>query len=223
MPLELGIRERSSFGSRESRRLRRSGQVPGVVYGKGVDDVTIAVDEKLFMTVVGYSTAAGLLDLVFEKDDQRTSVIVKDVQWDPISDRPVHVDFLRVSADQIVTIPVHVHLENIPKGVLMGGVLEHILHEIIIKVRASDIPHAINVDVEDLEIGDSLNISEIELHEGVTVDMSSELVVATVVTPTVIVVEEVEEELEEEEGVEGAEEEEGEAPDTEESKEREQA
>ncbi len=220
MPLELGVRERSSFGSRESGRLRRSGQVPGVVYGKGVDDVTIAVDEKLFMTVVGYSTASGLLDLVYEEDDRRTSVIVKDVQWDPISDRPIHIDFLRVSADQLVSIPVHVHLENIPEGVLMGGVLEHILHEIIIKVRASHIPHTINVNVEHLEIGDTLLISEIELPEGVTVDMSGELVVATVVTPTVIVVEEVEEELEEEEGVE---EEEGEIPDTEESKEREQA
>ena len=208
MPLELGVRKRSSFGSRVSRRLRKSGQVPGVVYGKEVEDVTVAVDEKLFMTIVGYSTAAGLIELVYEEDDRRTLVIVKDVQWDPISDRPVHVDFLRVSADQLVSIPVHVHLENTPRGVLMGGVLEHILHEIMIKVRASDIPHSINVDVEELEIGDTLHISEIELPDGVTVDMSSELVVATVVTPTVIVVEEVEEELEEE-GVEGAEEEEG--------------
>jgi large subunit ribosomal protein L25 len=204
MPIDLGVKVRSEFGSSESRRIRRSGQVPGIVYGKGGDDVAINVDEKLFMTVVGYSTASGLLDLVYEDDKRRTSVIVKNVQWDPISDRPIHVDFLRVSADQLVTIPVHVHLVNTPKGAIMGGVLEHILHEIMITVRAADIPHAINVNVENLDIGDSFHISEIEFPEGVIADMAGELVVATVVAPTVIALEEKEEELEGEEGVEGA-------------------
>jgi len=209
MPVELSVRKRSSLGSSESRRLRRNGQVPAIVYGKGVDDVAIILDEKLFMTVVGYSIASGLLDLVYEEDARRTSVIVKDVQWNPISDRPTHADFLRVSADQLVTIPVHVHLENTPKGAIMGGVLEHILHEIMITVRAADIPHAININVEALDIGDSFHISEIEFPEGITTDMPDELVIATVVAPTVVAVEEAKEELEGEEGAE-----EGEAVDT---------
>jgi large subunit ribosomal protein L25 len=223
MPVELSVKERTVFGSSESRRLRKGGQVPGIVYGKGVDDVAIVVDEKLFMTVIGYSTASGLLDLVYTDSDRKTSVIVKDVQWDPLSDRPIHIDFLRVSADQLVSVPVHVHLENTPQGVLMGGVLEHILHEVVIKVKAADIPHSVNVNVEALEIGDSLHISDMEFPEGITPDMPDELVVATVVPPTVVVVEEVEEELEEgEEGAEPAEGEEEEAAESGEGEESEQ-
>jgi len=197
MPVELSVRERSVFGSSESRRLRRDGQVPGIVYGKGVDDVAVVVDEKLFMTVIGYSTASGLLDLVYSDVDRRTSVIVKDVQWDPVTDRPVHIDFLRVSADQMVSVPVHVHLDNTPHGVMMGGVLEHILHEVVIRVRAADIPHEIRVDVEGLDVGDSLHLADMGLPEGMSLDMPGDLVVATVVAPTVAAVAEAEEELEE--------------------------
>lgn len=197
MPVELSVRERSVFGSSESRRLRRDGQVPGIVYGKGVDDVAVVVDEKLFMTVIGYSTASGLLDLVYSDVDRRTSVIVKDVQWDPVTDRPVHIDFLRVSADQMVSVPVHVHLDNTPHGVMMGGVLEHILHEVVIRVRAADIPHEIRVDVEGLDVGDSLHLDDMGLPEGMSLDMPGDLVVATVVAPTVAAVAEAEEELEE--------------------------
>jgi large subunit ribosomal protein L25 len=224
MPVELSVRERSVFGSSESRRLRRGGQVPGIVYGKGAGDIAVVVDEKHFMTVVGYSTASGLLDLVYTDKDRKTSVIVKDVQWDPLSDRPVHIDFLRVSADQMVSIPVHVHLENTPQGVLMGGVLEHILHEVVIKVKAADIPHAINVNVEHLDIGDSLHIDDMEFPDGVTPDMAGELVVATVVPPTVAAVEEEpEEELEEGEEAEAAEGEEAETGESAEGEESEQA
>jgi large subunit ribosomal protein L25 len=197
MPVELSVRERSVFGSSESRRLRRDGQVPAIVYGKGVDDVAVVVDEKLFMTVIGFSTASGLLDLVYSDRDRRTSVIVKDVQWDPVTDRPVHIDFLRVSADQMVSVPVHVHLDNTPHGVMMGGVLEHILHEIVVRVKAADIPHEIRVNVEGLDIGDSLHLSDIGFPEGVSLDMPGDLVVATVVAPTVAVAETAEEEIEE--------------------------
>ena len=112
---------------------------------------------------------------------------------------------------QMVSVPVHVHLESTPQGVMMGGVLEHILHEIVVRVKAEDIPHAINIDVEALNIGDSLHISDVDFPEGVTADIPDELVVATVVAPTVIAVEEPEEELEEgEEGAEAAEGEEAE-------------
>ncbi len=200
----LAISERTEFGSRVARRLRRSGSVPALVYGRGGGELKVIVIEKDFMDEIGYSTSTGIINLKMGRKSPITA-IVKDVQWDMITDKPVHIDFLRVSADQIVSIPVHVHLENIPLGVQMGGVLEHALHEILIKVRAKDIPSAINVDVKELEIGDTIHLSEIVLPEGMVLDMDSNLVIASVVAPSVAKVE-VPEEDEEEllEGEEGA-------------------
>lgn len=199
----LKIAERTDFGSRVARRLRRAGKVPAVVYGRGGDELTVEVFEKEFMDTVGFSTSTGMIDLKMGRKSPVTA-IVKDVQWDILTDRPVHIDFLRVSADQIVSIPVHLHLENIPAGVKMGGVLEHALHEIYIKVRARDIPPEISVDVQDLEVGDSIHLSDITLPQGMTLDMEGDLVVASVVAPSVAKVE-VAEEAEEEllEGEEG--------------------
>jgi large subunit ribosomal protein L25 len=192
----LKITERTEFGSRVARRLRRAGSVPAVVYGRGGGELKVAVIEKDFMDTVGFSTSTGIVNLKMGRKSPVTA-IVKDVQWDVLTDRPVHIDFLRVSSDQIVSIPVHVHIMNIPVGVTMGGVLEHALHEIIIKVRAKDIPSAISLDVEKMGIGDSMHLSEITLPEGMTLDMDPTLVVASVVAPSVakVEVEEVEEEL----------------------------
>ncbi len=202
--ISLKIAERTNFGSREARRLRRAGSIPAVVYGRGGSELNISISEKEFMDEIGYSSSTGIISLKMGRKSPVTA-IVKDVQWDMLSDRPVHVDFLRVSADQIVSIPVHVRLENIPIGVKMGGVLEHALHEIVIKVRAKDIPSSISLDVENLDIGNSIHLSEITLPEGMTLDMEGDLVVASVVAPSVAKVE-VEEEAEEEllEGEEGA-------------------
>jgi len=198
----LKIAERTEFGSRAARRLRRAGSVPAVVYGRGGGELKVTVIEKDFMDTVGFSTSTGIVNLKMGRKSPITA-IVKDVQWDVISDRPVHIDFLRVSADQIVSIPVHVHIENVPLGVTMGGVLEHTLHEIIIKVRAKDIPSAINLDVEKMDIGDTMHLSEITLPEGMTLDMDPTLVIASVVAPSVAKVEV--EEVEEEELLEGEE------------------
>jgi large subunit ribosomal protein L25 len=189
----INIAERTVFGSRNARRLRRSGSVPAVIYGRGGDELNVSVSRKEFMDVVGYSTSTGIIDLKMGRKSPVTA-IVKDVHWDMITDEPIHIDFLRVSADQIVSIPVHVHLENIPVGVKMGGVLEHALHEILIKVRAKDIPSQITVDVENMDIGDTLHLSEITLPEGMTLDMDSDLVVASVVAPSIAKVEVAEEE-----------------------------
>ncbi len=198
----LIITERTEFGSRVARRLRRSGSVPAVIYGRGGGELKVMVIEKDFMDSIGFSTSTGIINLKMGRKSPITAII-KDVQWDIITDRPVHIDFLRVSADQIVSIPVHVHLENIPLGVKMGGVLEHTLHEITIKVRAKDIPSSINLNVEDLDIGDSVHLSEITLPEGITLDMDDTLVVASVVAPSVAKVET--EEAAEEELLEGEE------------------
>jgi large subunit ribosomal protein L25 len=215
MPETLNVSRRTEFGSRASRRLRRQGSVPAVIYGRGGDELNLTVDRKDFMDQIGYTRAISMLQLSI--DGEEATAIVKDVQWDVITDQPVHIDFLRVSPDQTVTVPVPVRLMGKPEGVNLGGVLEQVLNEIEVSVRASAIPAKIEIDVTGLMLADSLHVADLDLAEGVTSETPLTSVVATVVAPTAVVEEE--EEEEEEELAEGEELPEGEAPEGEEGKE----
>ena len=208
MPQKLTVSRRSKFGSRASRRLRRQGSVPAVIYGRGGDEMNLTLDRKEFMDEIGYTRAISMIQLDLE--GKVSTAIVKDIQWDVLTDQPVHIDFLRVSPDQIVTVPVPVHLMGKPEGVNMGGVLEQVLNEIEVSVRASAIPSKVEVDVTGLLLADSLHVADLELDEGVTPQTPPTSVVATVVAPTEVVEEE--EEEEEEELLEGEELPEGEEP-----------
>ncbi len=201
---ELVLEERTLFGSRASRRLRRSGSIPGVIYGRGGGELTISISEEHYMDKIGYSTSSGIVMLKIGRK-KPVSAIIKDVQWDILTDRAMHIDFLRVSEDQIVTIPVQIRLIGTPEGVNLGGVLEQILHEIDISVRAKDIPSFIEVDVSRLDIGNTIHIEDVELPEGMVSDTPLDFVVASVVAPTIVEVEVEEEEelLEGEEPTEG--------------------
>ena len=196
MPLELNIEPRIRIGSREARRLRREGVVPGILYGRG-GEVAIKVDEHHFMTTVGYNSSTGILRLNMP-GEKPVSSIVKEVQWNPVTDKPMHIDFLRVLPSQMVTVPVPVHLEGSPKGVLMGGILDHNLHELSVTVKAADIPPFISLDVSALDIGDAIHVADLSLPEGLTVDMSGEQVVASVIMPRVLKSTSLEEEAAEE-------------------------
>ncbi len=203
MPLELNIEPRTRIGSRESRRMRREGKVPGVLYGRG-GEVSVSISEHHFMTVIGYNPSPGIVKLNMPGDKPVNSII-KEVQWNPVTDRPVHIDFLRVLPSQLVTVPVPVNLEGTPKGALHGGILDQDMHELNITVKASDIPPSISVDVSDLEIGDSIHLSQILLPEGMTVDAAGDLVIASVIAPRLIKTETEEEPAGEAETAEAAE------------------
>lgn len=184
MPLELRIEPRTLTGSRESRRLRRKGMVPGILYGRG-GEVAVMINEHHFMTTVGYNASAGIVKLSLP-GAKPVNCIVKEVQWNSVNDKPVHIDFLRVLPSQMITVHVPLHLEGNPRGVLQGGILDHMLHEIEVTVKASDIPPHISVDVSSLEIGDSIHVSGIDVPAGMTVDMPGDPVIASVIMPRIM-------------------------------------
>ncbi|NLP04452.1 50S ribosomal protein L25 [Candidatus Fermentibacteria bacterium] len=182
MPIELTVEKRASRGSAESRRMRREGLVPAVIYGRGGREEALAVREAVFMKTIGHSSP-GIVTL--NGLGKPVSVLVKEVQWNFLTDRPLHVDFYRVALDQIVSVRVPIHLSGNPKGVLFGGVLDQLMHDLPIKVRAADIPASIPVDVSSLDIGDALHVSDLVLPAGVTADVPGEQPVVHVVAPTV--------------------------------------
>ncbi|MCD6587812.1 MAG: 50S ribosomal protein L25 [Candidatus Fermentibacteraceae bacterium] len=202
MPIQLVMEKRTNLGSRESRRLRRSGSVPGIIYGQG-SDMAVKLPLIEFMTKIGYSKSLGIVELSIDGNVLKS--IIKEVQWDTLTDKPLHLDFQQVSDNQLVLVPVPVKLTGIPVGVSIdGGILDHTMHELEVMVKAVDIPSDITFDVTELHLGDRLHLSDVDLPEGLTVDLAFDPVIASVIAPKALLVKEDEEE-EAEEGAEGAE------------------
>ena len=213
---QLNVETREERGSRATRRLRRQGLVPGVVYG-GKDGAcsTFSVDARELRRVLIAGSA------VFDVDtgEGTRPVIVKDQQHHPVRDHIVHIDLLEVRLDEKIQTTVSLELTGIEEapGVKEGGIVEHVTRELNIEALPTSIPENITVDVSHLEIAGTMHLSEVSPPEGVEfLDDPEETIVATVTTPTEVEEPEIEEEAvligEDGEPIEPAEGEEGEAP-----------
>ncbi len=204
MPVQLKLEKRTRKGSRESRRLRRDGYIPGVIYGRKDAEEIVKINRHHFMTEIGFARSLGIVELDLEGTTLKS--ILKDVQWDSLTDKPVHIDFMTVSDDQMVTVPVPVRLEGSPLGVSIdGGILDHTMYEVDITVKASDIPPELVFDVSNLRLNERLHLSSIELPEGMSADLTNDPVIASIIPPKVSKSVSEEEEAEGEEAEEGAE------------------
>jgi large subunit ribosomal protein L25 len=212
----LKAQPRSEFGSRTSRRLRRAGLVPGVVYGAGSEARAVQVDERDAREVIVHGGA--LIDVEIEGQGAVPAVI-KEQQRDPVRGRLLHLDLLEVRLDTEIEAEVAIELlgtEEAP-GVKEGGVLEHVTHEVTISALPTAIPESIGADVSGMEIGDTLALSALIAPEGVEFSLGEgvdpdEVTIVTLSPPRVE--EEPEPELEEEAELVG---EEGEVPEGEEA------
>jgi large subunit ribosomal protein L25 len=193
----LSVDERPERGTRASKRLRREGLVPGVVYGGGDgDSVSFKVDARVLRQVLVDGSA--LIDL--KVGGKTRPVIVKDQQLHPVRDEVVHIDLLEVRLDEKIQTQVSVHIEGVEEapGIKEGGVLEHVTHQLNIEALPTAIPDSIKVDVSGMEIAATMHLSELTAPEGVTfLDDPEETIIATVVVPTEVEEpEEIEEETE---------------------------
>jgi large subunit ribosomal protein L25 len=213
----LSAEERPERGTRATRRLRRAGLVPGVVYGGGSgESVSFKVDARVLRQVLVDGSA--LIDL--EVGGKTRPVIVKDQQLHPVRDEVMHIDLLEVRLDEKIQTQVAVQVEGVEEapGVKEGGVLEHVTHQLNIEALPTAIPDSIVVDVSGMEIAATMPLSQLTPPEGVEfLDDPEETIIATVVVPTEVEEpEEIEEETElvgeEAEAAEAEAAEEGEAP-----------
>jgi large subunit ribosomal protein L25 len=194
----LEVEDRTERGTRATKRLRREGYVPGVVYGgTGQENATsFKVNARTLRHVLIDGSA--LIDL--QVDGKTLPVIVKDRQLDPVRDELIHIDLLEVRLDEKIQTQVGVNLEGIEEapGVKEGGVLEHVTHQLNIEALPTAIPEAIVIDVSGMEIAATMHLSEIAAPEGVEfLDDPEETIIATVVVPTEVEEpEEIEEETE---------------------------
>jgi large subunit ribosomal protein L25 len=202
--VRLEVKEREQTGSRQARRLRRLGLVPGVLYGRGKPPHAICVPEReLRRALTGDHGLHTILDVVLEGQKTTHASILKEAQRDPLRGRLVHVDLQEVRLDQPIQAQVVVELVGEPEGVTEGGVMSQVVREINVEALPMEIPDRIELDVSGMGIGDTLRLADLIPQEGVTyLDDLDETVLATVTMPTLIVEPEEEEVTELPEGVE---------------------
>jgi large subunit ribosomal protein L25 len=195
----LSLIARDPEGSRNARRLRRDGLVPGVIYGGGDEPLHFAVDGRILRNTLAH---AGAILQVSVDGSAETNVLVKDVQRHPVRGEAVHLDLLRVRMDVSIHTTVTLDLvggDDAP-GVIEGGVLSQETRELNIAALPGDIPEAIHHDVSGMQINDTLTVGAITPPSGVTLLDDPESVVASVTPPTL---EPVEDEIETETGLVG--------------------
>jgi large subunit ribosomal protein L25 len=205
--VKLQVQERESRGSAESRRLRKQGLIPGVLYGRGRAPHAICIPEReLRRVLTGDGGLHAILDVVLEGQKTTHASILKSFQQDPVRGGLIHVDLQEVRLDQPIQARVVVELLGEPVGVTEGGVLSQVNREVTVEALPMEIPEHVELDVTGMAIGDTLRLSDLPVQDGIKfLDDPEETVLATVTMPTRIVEPEPEE-------VEGEELEEGELP-----------
>lgn len=179
---------RSRAGKGGARSSRRDGLIPAVIYGDKQAPVMIAVEPK---SIERELHKEGFFNHRMEIDVEGTpyAVLPRDLQIDPVTDRPLHLDFLRIGPDSIITVqvPVHFRNEGAAPGIKRGGVLNIVLHEITVRTKPATIPEYFEVDLTGLEIGHSVHLSTLAIPDGVrVVSRDKNATVASIAAPTVV-------------------------------------
>lgn len=178
---------REGRGKGAARKLRGTGRIPGVVYGRHEDTRAVSVDahelEVLFSRISVENT---IIELSVEGEKEAVSALVREVQSHPYRNEVVHVDFYQVHAGEELEVDVPIRLEGVPAGVREeGGVLDHVIHELTVRCLPSNIPNVLTLDVSAMEIGDALHVSDLPLPEGVTSMIDGERTVCGVAAPRI--------------------------------------
>jgi large subunit ribosomal protein L25 len=195
------VHQRDKLGSRESRRLRRGGLIPGVLYGRGEPKAFAVEERELRSALTGEAGLHAILDVTIEGTNASHASVVKDTQHDIIRGGITHIDLHEVRLDQPIQSTVALQLTGEAAGSKEGGVLTQVVNELNVEALPLEMPPAIEIDVSGLHVGDSLRVADIEVPEGVTLLDDPETTVASVTLPTRVE----EPEGEAEEGAEAAE------------------
>ena len=220
--VSLAASERQSEGKSANRNLRRSGYIPGVLYGGKDEPKKISIMEK---DIVKATEIAGFATQILQisMDGKDVDVVVKEIQRHPATSRVLHADFMRVDPDSKITLVVPIRTLNDESCIgvkVSGGQVNHLINDIEISCLASNLPEQLEIDVQEMDIGDTVSLSEIKLPEGVEItilqqDEERDQAVVSVTETREMIIEEEEEELGLEEGEAGEEGEQGDAEATE--------
>jgi len=175
---ELQVEQRSEFGRRAAKALRRNGYVPVNFYSGGEDALSYVMTEAHLREAL--HSGEQIFNITIDGETRRA--MVKDVQWHPVTDKILHMDFLGVRLRDIIEIPVSIISVGTPVGVKEGGVLQQPIHEVVVRCKGEDVPDNIEVDVSGLGIGEGIHAGD--LHSDIyTIMMADDITILSVVLP----------------------------------------
>jgi large subunit ribosomal protein L25 len=184
----LAARIRNEKGKQAAKKLRRDNRIPAIFYGPGAASLMLTVDahdlDMIMKKKTGENVIIGL-QIETDKGTDSKTVILKELHSDPVKPDFLHADFYEISMDKELTLEITLHFINTPKGVVNGGMLQPIRREITVSCLPDKLVDFIEVDVSELEIGQSLHIKDITLPEGIISIQDPDLTVATVMAPSI--------------------------------------
>ena len=185
--LNLSAETRDRAGKGASRAMRREGRVPAVIYGDKQEPIAIHLEEKVMMKMLHtghFFNSVVMLDVAGKK----IRTLPKDVQFHPVTDRPLHADFLRIGEHSKVTVnvPVHFKDEELSPGIKRGGVLNIVIHDLGLVCDAAEIPDEISISLKGLDVGENIHLSQITLPKGATAVDHTDITIATIVAPSAL-------------------------------------
>ncbi|AUX46710.1 50S ribosomal protein L25 [Sorangium cellulosum] len=181
--IKLNATRREDSGKSASSRLRRAGQIPAIAYGRELAPLSVAISPKALLQVLGSDHGKNsVVELAVESGETLT-VMVRDYDYHPISRELIHADFVQVKLDQPVDVQIPFRCTGKPKGVVTGGVLQQIFRTIPVRCLPEKIPSFIEIDVTELDVGESYKASGLKLPEGVKVLLADDQTIAVVNAP----------------------------------------
>ncbi len=157
----LNVEKREITGTLRMRRLRASGMVPAVLYGHGEGNVHLSVKMKDLDSAIRHGQ-----QVVQLKGGVNESALIKEVQWDGLGSNVMHIDLTRIDMKEMIEVTLQIEFKGVAPGTKQGGVLKHLLHEVDIACPANKLPDNLEININELELGDSLTLEAIELPEG---------------------------------------------------------
>lgn len=181
--MNLSAQKRDDLGNSTTKTARKKGFIPGVFYFKNSPAVAISVKDTALNPFV-YTSEVRIINLQIEGIEKAQNCILKDIQFDPVSDKPIHFDLLGIKENEKIKVEVPLKLVGAPIGVRDGGVVQHSLHSLEVECLPAHIPSHIDVQIENLKIGDAFHVSDLNL-ENVEILFSPEATIVAVVPPAV--------------------------------------
>ena len=184
--IRLEVKEREQTGSRESRRLRKQGLVPGVLYGRSEPHAICVPERDLRRALTSAGGLNAILDVVLEGQKSTHPSVLKDYQSDPLKGRVTHVDLQEVRLDQPIhaTVPIHLIGGEDAPGVREGGVVSQVARDVNVEALPMEIPEHLDLDISGMQMNDTIRLADLRTPEGVTLLDDVETVLATVTMPT---------------------------------------
>jgi large subunit ribosomal protein L25 len=180
--VNLNAKLRTEFSKSGRNELRKSGRVPGIYYSKHSEPIAIDVPENMINPLV-FTSQTNLINLVLDNGNE-FDCILKEIQFDPVTDKVVHFDLIGLTKDESIELEIPVQLTGSAIGVKEGGLLQHVQHKLQIECLPSNIPQHIELNISDLHLGDSLHVSDVKL-ENITILNPADTVIVTVAHPKV--------------------------------------